>query len=733
MNVDGLPQPDNAPAPRTCWRIERVSPELARLVLDPPHRPKLAVLDVPTLRDLDLALADLSDEEDLRALVITGRNPLSFAGGADVEAIGTVTDVDLARRVVAEGQELFQRLYKLSKSGGGKLRTVAAVGGPVPGGACELSLACDYIVLADDPKTRIGLPEVKLGIIPGWGGTQRLPRRTGVPTALDLILGGKLVVSRKALKTGLVDRLAKPERLVEIAEKIALGEMKCRKKKRGFLKGVLVDKNPIAGAIIGSQARKQVMKQTRGHYPAPLEALGVTLRAPRMKLSAGLKAEQDAVVPLVTSPVTKALVGLFFGSEAAKKLGELDGRKARKIERAAVVGAGTMGGGIARKMALSGVTVRLFDLEPKALDAVEKEHSKDLAKRVKRRRLEKHAAEAAYDRLEPTRELIGTSRTEFVVEAVAERLDVKRAVLGSWGAAMPAGAILATNTSSLSVDDIAEGLDDPSRVVGMHFFNPVDKMPLVEIVRGKHTSDEVLARTARLALDLGKTPVVTSDCSGFLVNRLLGPYLDESIRLVESGVNPERIDKALVEFGMPMGPCELIDEVGLDIARHAGDSLERAYGPRMDGCLYLTKLLDAGFLGKKTMGGIYTYKNDKRGRPKKVEVNPRLAANFEREMSHAEIVDRCVLAFANEAIRALDEGVVQDAATLDLATVFGTGFAPFRGGVLGYVDSVGTSRIAEKLKAIATSAEIEGAVRVQRFEPAPLLLEKAKNDGKFRS
>lgn len=732
MNVDGLPQPKNAPEPRTCWRIERPAPGLAQLVLDPPHRPSLAILDVPTLRDLDLALADLGADSELRALVICGRNPLSFAGGADVEAIGTLTDPELARRLVGEGQDLFQRLYKMSKRGGGKLHIVAAVGGPVPGGACELSLACDLIVLTDHAKTRIGLPEVKLGIVPGWGGTQRLPRRIGVPAALDMILAGKLINARKAFKLGVVDRLAKPEDLLRIAGEIALGERKCKRKKRGFFKAVLLDRNPLAGVIIANQARKSVMKQTRGNYPAPLLALPLVVRAPRMLLKNGLKAERETIVPLVTAPVTKSLVGLFFGSEAAKKLGNFEGEKARPIQRAAVVGAGTMGGGIARRLALSGVNVRLFDLAPAALDAVQKEHAKDLAKRVKRRRLQKHEAEAAFDRLELTRDVVGMGRTELVIEAVAERLDIKRKVLGDWAKVLTPGAILATNTSSLSVDAIADGLPDPTRVVGMHFFNPVAQMPLVEVVRGAKTSDEVLARIARLALDLGKTPVVTSDVSGFLVNRLLGPYLDEAIRLVESGVSPERIDSALLDFGMPMGPCELIDEVGLDIARHAGDSLEAAYGARMDGCLFLTSLTEAGFLGKKTSGGIYTYKPDKRGRLRKDEINPRLSASFEREMPHAEIVDRTVLAMANEAVRALSEGVVADAATLDLATVFGTGFAPFRGGVLGYLDSVGAARVADRMTAIATSTELESAVRRQRFEPAELLLEHAKTNARFR-
>ncbi|MEX1025648.1 MAG: 3-hydroxyacyl-CoA dehydrogenase NAD-binding domain-containing protein [Planctomycetota bacterium] len=731
MNVDGLPLPPNAPEPRTCWRIERPRTGLVRLVLDPPHRPKLPLLDVPTLRDLDLALADLADERELVGLVITGRDPLTFAGGADVEGIGSITNDELARRVVAEGQELFQRLHELSKGGGGRVFVVAAVGGPVPGGACELSLACDRIVLANDPKTRIGLPEVKLGIVPGWGGTQRLPRRTGVPAALDLILTGKLVEPQKALSLGIVDRLAQPADLVRIADEIAMGDRPCRRARRSAWKRWFIDRNPVAGAVVAHQAYKSVWKRTRGHYPAPLAALSLVVRAPRMRLGTGLHAERDAVVPLVTSPVTKSLVGLFFAAEAAKKLGEFDGRKAPAIERAAVVGAGTMGGGIARRLALSGVSVRLFDLQPAALDAVKREHARDLKQRVRRRRLQQHEADAAYDRLAITREVVGIARTEFVIEAVAERLDIKRQVLGDWAARMPPGAILATNTSSLSIDAIAEGLAEPERVVGMHFFNPVDRMPLVEVVRGTATSDETIARTARLALDLGKTPVVTRDVAGFLVNRVLGPYLDEAVRLLESGVGPERIDDALLDFGMPMGPCALLDEIGLDIAQHAGASLAAAYGPRMQTSTFLARLLEHEFLGKKSGGGIYLYESDARGRRRKRGVNPRVGAGG-RELSHEDIVDRTVLAMANEAVRALEEGVVEDAATLDLATVFGMGFAPFRGGVLRFLDALGPQRAVDRLRAIHGSPDVEQATHRDRFAPAHLLLEHARNGAQFR-
>jgi len=352
-------------------------------------------------------------------------------------------------------------------------------------------------------------------------------------------------------------------------------------------------------------------------------------------------------------------------------------------------------------------------------------HRGEIDKKAKRKQLQRHEAAAAIDRLMATTEARGFARCQFVLEAVAERLEVKRAVLGELAALMGDEAILATNTSSLSVGEIAAGLPNPSRVVGMHFFNPPRKMPLVEIVRGPATSEEVVRRTARLALDLGKTPVITKDVAGFLVNRVLGPYLDEALRLVGAGVDPNAIDRALVGFGMPMGPCELVDEVGLDIATHAGASLEKAYGERMRATQLLAPLVAAKELGKKSGKGVYAWRAGKGGRLEKDGVNARLVARSPRAMDAEAIVDRCVLAMANEAVRCLAEEVVDGPRALDLATVFGTGFAPFRGGVLRYVDARGPGAIVERLEKLR--AELQGEnERLGRYEPAPLLAERAR-------
>ena len=733
IDLAGLPTPADAPPAGACVRIERPEPGLARIHLDPPHR-KIALFDVPLLADLDRALEEIARDPKVKALVIAGKDPLTFAAGADVETILGIQDPVTAKKFAREGQKLYQRLFKMGRRGGGRIATVAAVGGPVPGGACELALACDRIVLANHDRSRIGLPEVKLGILPAWGGTQRMPRRIGVPAALEAILSGRLFAPRQAYKLGIVDRLTAPEYLWSIAGDVALGRVSCPYRGRAGVRKVLVDRNPLAGAVIQGQARKRVLAETRGHYPAALAAIPLVVRAPRVGIENGLASEAEAVLPLSTSPVARRLIGIFLASEDAKKLASgANGARVKGFERAAVIGAGVMGAGIASLMAERGIHVRLRDLDRSQLDSAQVAHRAEIEKKQKRKQLLPHQADAAVDRLVTTTVEQGFARCEFALEAVAEKLEVKRAVLGALAAQMAPDAILATNTSSLSVGEIAAMLPNPERVVGMHFFNPPRKMPLVEIVRAEKTSDEVVQRTARLALDLGKTPVVVADVAGFLVNRVLGPYLDEAVRLVESGVDPFAIDEALLDFGMPMGPCELLDEVGLDIAQHAAASLEKAYGERAVASKFLVPLVEAKELGKKTGRGIYVWKKKERGKLEKDRRNPRAAtAKGELKLPDAKIVDRCVLALLNESARALEEKVVSDAGVLDLAVVFGTGFAPFRGGVLAYADARGLPEIVERLTQLREELASEGQ-RLARFEPAPLLVELAKKGGRFHA
>ncbi len=731
IDFTGIEMPADAPPPRSCVRLERPEPGLARIVVDAPHR-SLTVFDAPTMRDFDLALEEVENDKSLRALVVTGRDARTFAGGADIDAIAAATDVTFVRRFIEIGQRLWDRVAGLSRERSG-FRTVCAAGGPVPGGACELALACDLAILSSAKETRIGLPETQLGILPAWGGATRLPRRIGVPAALDAILTGRLYSAKDAYRRGIVDRVVAPEDLVRIADEIAMRRLACPRRGRTRLWRVLVDRNPLAIAIVASQARKQVMSKTRGRYPAPLAALEIVARAPMTSFESSFRAEAAAASELAVGPVAKNLIQIFKLSEEAKKLRKAsDGSEVRTLSSAGVIGAGVMGRAIASLCADRGVATRLSDTSPAALDVALLEHRSEVIERRKKRRIDPNEADAAIDRLQPTRELIGFARAEIVIEAVAERLDVKQAVFGAISQQARPDTILATNTSSLSVAAIAATLPHPERVVGLHFFNPVKKMPLVEIVRGPATSPKVVAEVAALALRLGKTPVVTADCAGFLVNRLLGPYLDESLRLVAAGIAPERIDAVLVDFGMPMGPLRLLDEVGFDVAKHAAVSLHAAYGARMTPCDVLDALTNDGRLGKKNGKGFYVHGQGR------AQLDPALGALLPRSstpartMTDDELALRPILAMLAEAARALEEHVVAGPRELDLATVFGMGFPPFRGGLLRWADTVGIAPIAAMLKSTAAEADVRSRLGgPERFAVPANLAELARTNGRF--
>ncbi|MBC8328111.1 MAG: fatty acid oxidation complex subunit alpha FadJ, partial [Planctomycetes bacterium] len=500
--------------------------------------------------------------------------------------------------------------------------------------------------------------------------------------------------------------------------------------KRGAVAG-----NPLAPAVIASRARKRVMARTRGKCPAVLRAIEMVAAAVRTPMSRAAAIEAGAIAELAAGPVCKSLISIFKGSEAAKKLGKgKDGFEPRRFERGAVIGAGVMGGAIASSLAEKGLQTRLGDLAAEANDAALLEHRADVAKKQRKRRLTKSEAMAAVDRLDATSDLSrGFGGAQIVIEAVAERLDVKQKVFQGMAAQVADDCLLATNTSSLSVTAIAAGLPHPERVVGMHFFNPVKKMPLVEVIRGAQTSEAAVTEIAALAVRLGKTPVIVADVAGFLVNRLLGPYLDEAIRLFEDGADPVKVDKAMLDFGMPMGPFLLLDEVGLDIASHASQSLLEAYGERMTPATGVAALMGPDRLGKKTGHGFYKHSKDRKVKPViSADLAKHQQAGAAAHYSDQQIVDRLVLSMVNEAARCLEEKVVESAEMLDLATVFGTGFAPFRGGLLRYADGEGLGVIRDKLRKIAEMDVASRPGGKAKFTPAKLIEELAESGGTFR-
>jgi 3-hydroxyacyl-CoA dehydrogenase / enoyl-CoA hydratase / 3-hydroxybutyryl-CoA epimerase len=698
---------------------------IATLTFDDPDR-NANVLAEGVMRCLAEQLDDIREGVDtgkIRGLLVRSGKGASFIVGADIEAIGRIESPDEGAQAARLGQAIFQDLEDLP------VPTVAAIHGTCMGGGTELALACRYRLASDHPKTRIALPEVQLGIIPAWGGTTRLPRLVGLQAALDLILTGKTADPRKAKRIGLVEEVFPHPIFQEKAREFLLARIQEGPVSTGARRGLmtrLMDDTLPGRRIVLAMARKQVRKQTGGHYPAPLRILNVIRASAGQSLEKGLELEAEAAGELLASSVSKNLVHVFHLREAARKgTGVASEVEPVKVETLGVVGAGVMGGGIAQLASYHGLRVRLKDINHEAV-ADGLQHARDLFdKGVKRRKLSRREADQAMELISGGLEYTGFGQAELVVEAVVEKMEVKRIVFRELEERVADDCILATNTSSLSVDEMAEGLRHPERVCGLHFFNPVHKMPLVEVVKGRRTDDRSVASAYALALALGKVPVVVGDGPGFLVNRILGPYLNEAGHLLADGASVEAVDRAAKDFGMPMGPLRLLDEVGIDVARHAGEVLYRAFGDRLTPSAPLVAIGESERLGKK--GGLGFYRHD----GKKEEVDPGIyealgsAVPASRvDVPKEEIRARLVVSMITEAARVLADGIAASAADVDLAMIMGTGFAPFRGGLLRFADEVHPRTVVERCREYQEKCG-------PRFAPPDLLVELARDDRTF--
>jgi 3-hydroxyacyl-CoA dehydrogenase/enoyl-CoA hydratase/3-hydroxybutyryl-CoA epimerase len=574
--------------------------------------------------------------------------------------------------------------------------TVAAIHGAAVGGGYEMCLACDYRVAAPGRSTKIGLPETKIGLLPGWGGATRLPRLIGLPKALDIILGGKTVSAERALKFGMVDEVCPREHLVEAASR----RIRTGKPKRP---GHLMTDNPLVTALIARRARKEVMRKTRGNYPAVLKALEVAAHGLQGSIENSLKIERDGFVSLSQSAACRHLLRIFFLQERAKKLvvsGTVQSRDVKPVKHCAVIGAGVMGAGIAQWLSSRERSVVLRDINNEAVQkgmAVIDKLYRDGVKHGTFTRLE---ARDGVDRIHPVAAPVPLQSVDMVIEAAVENLEMKKKIFQDLEALVSSETILATNTSALPVSELAAAISRPDRVVGLHFFNPVHQMQLVEVVAARQTSPECLQRTLRLAQQIGKLPVLVKDSPGFLVNRILMPYLIEAANLFEGGASVTKIDDMMLDFGMPMGPLRLVDEVGLDVALHVAGTLATSFPGWMTIPDCLRNMVARGLLGRKCGAGFYKYGKSKDARP-----NPQ-AVEFvkhrdARQLSREELQERMFFPMANEAARCLQEGVVNEPADVDFAMIMGTGFAPFRGGPLRYVDSLGVDRVVGAMGRLA--------------------------------
>jgi 3-hydroxyacyl-CoA dehydrogenase/enoyl-CoA hydratase/3-hydroxybutyryl-CoA epimerase len=654
------------------WTRLRDGDGVVTLTLDKPGA-SANVLSKDVLLELDAHLAQI-EAEGARALIVRSGKASGFVAGADINEFVTLKDTDEAYALIRGGQGVLDRLAALP------CPTVAAINGFALGGGLELALACRYRVAADDGKVSLGLPEVQLGIHPGFGGTVRTVQRIGAKPALQMMLTGKPVDAAQALQLGLVDRLATRAELDTAARTLVLAAPEPHRPQLA----ARALSWPIVRSFVKPALVKQVASRApREHYPAPYAIIDLWA-AHGSRGPAAFEAEARSIAALFLSETSRNLVRVFFLQDRLKALG---GKNTAPIKRVHVVGAGVMGGDIAALCAARGLEVTLQDRELRFIEPALARAREYFGKRLKD---PVRAAEAAA-RLRADVEGSGVPEADVVIEAIFENLEAKRALYASLQQRMKGGAVLATNTSSIRLEQLAEGMADPAALVGVHFFNPVAQMPLVEIVQGTATGAEAAQGALALARRIEKLPLPCRSAPGFVVNRVLAPYLAEAMRAVEEGVAPAVIDAVAVDFGMPMGPIELADVVGLDVGRHVGAIVAAALQRPAPTLPTLEKLLEAKQFGRKSGRGYYEWRDGKAVKPP--------AASSE---APADLADRLILSLVNECVAVLREGTVADADLLDAGVIFGTGFAPFRGGPLTYARTRGVASVVERLRDLAS-------------------------------
>ena len=690
------------------------------------------IFDAATLDELNEHLDVVEKDASLRGLIITSAKKSIFVAGADLKTLLQAAKSGEMRGFIEPGQHVFNRLANL------KIPTVAAIHGASAGGGYEVALACDYRVVSDAPATRIGLPETGLGLLPAWGGCTRLPRLIGPEKAAEVILKGKLYSAQEALNIGLVDEIAPQDQLLNRA----------REKLRGGKREI--EERSMAGSSRRDDRTPQrgVPTSATGN-PALARAYEIIDKTQSISPAESLRLELEGIVDLGKTESTQNLIRNFFLAEKYKK--GASRTPTEKIVHAAVIGAGVMGSGIAQWLSSRGVTVILRDVAREQIDRGLANVEKIYGDAVKRGLMNEEKAKQGRARICGSTAPMELRDVQFVIEATSEKMEIKKEVFREL--AMEAGpkTVVATNTSALSVSELAEVTVSPEHVIGLHFFNPVSRMKLVEVVIAKQTSDETRDRSLAFVRQIGKLPVIVRDSPGFLVNRVLFPYLLDAAELFETGVDAERIDRALVEWGMPMGPLRLIDEIGVDITIDIGNTLEKAYGQRDHVPTVLLRLREQQMLGRKTGAGFYKYEgktqtpnealaqwitshSERSGAKRSAVEESRDAASKEghrapsTSLSSAQddgvnIVHRLIFLMVNEAARCVEEGIVDSPEDADYGMILGTGFAPFRGGPLRFAEHFGITRTVEELERLARTEK--------KFNPCEILKKHARDGTKF--
>lgn len=678
----------------------------------------MTALDIDTMMELQEIVEELhTKSSDITGVIFHSHKDGCFLAGADINLIaGMKTEADAADGS-ERGQTIYNRIEDLT------VPTVACVDGVCLGGGLELALACKVILASNSPKTSLGLPEVKLGIIPGFGGTYRLPRKIGLPNSLDMILTGKTLRADKARRIGLVEEVYPRENLLSMAPNF----FNKKPKHKGMQESLkeLATENFVTRKIIFQKVRESVLKKTNGFYQAPLKILDVMDSGMMKGRTSYLAGEAQAFGELCISEQSKNLQHIYFMSEGVKKYtGPKSIIPLPKLDRGAALGAGTMGGGIAWLMADAGMQPIMKDLSTEALNLGLKQSSQNFSGALKRKKITPDQFERKQRSITAQLDYSGFKKIDLVIEAVVENMDIKKKVFTEVEKYVSRECLLTSNTSSLSVQEMSKALEHPERFAGLHFFNPVHLMPLVEIIIHDKIAPETIEALHKWVLRVKKTPVIVKDGPGFLVNRILVPYLNEAAYLLEEGVSVKDLDQAALNFGMPMGPARLLDEVGIDVAVKVGKVMYEGLGERAHPAKLSSKLVEKGLLGKKNAKGFYLY--DEKG--KVLGPNPEIEELLPKEkkkVSEADLQMRLFLPMINEAAAILKDGIVHTASDVDLGLIFGIGFPPFRGGLLRYADGEGLDKIHNALKNLSESVD------AVRFCPNSYLTELVESKTTF--
>ncbi|ASF99487.1 fatty acid oxidation complex subunit alpha FadJ [Vibrio anguillarum] len=690
---------------------------IAWLAIDVPGE-KMNTLQAAFAQEMQEVFATLEAQKtSLKGMVIHSLKPDNFIAGADVRMLNACQSASEAQALAKQGQEMFQTLSDLP------FPVVAAIHGPCLGGGLELALACHYRVCSDADITRLGLPEVQLGLLPGSGGTQRLPRLIGLLPSLDLILTGKQLRAKKAKQLGVIDACVAETILLDVAKKYVLDNSgKKRHQANTSAKEKLISHTQLGRKLIFDQAAKKTKQKTRGNYPAADAILEVIRHGLDRGLKAGLELEAKRFGDLVMSSESKALRSIFFATTEMKKETGSDA-KPQTVKRIGVLGGGLMGAGISHvSVAKAKVPVRIKDVSNDGVLNALNYNYKLFDKQRKRRILSKAQMQTKMAQLSGGIDFTSYQHIDVVIEAVFEDLTLKQQMVADVEANAKTSTIFATNTSSLPIQKIAAKAARPENVIGLHYFSPVEKMPLVEVIPHQTTSQETIATVVALAKKQGKTPIVVKDCAGFYVNRILAPYMNEAAQILMAGESIEKIDTALLDFGFPVGPITLLDEVGIDVGSKIMPILVQELGPRFQGPDVFDLLLNDNRKGRKSGKGFYTYKGKKKEIDK--SIYKLLKITPDAKQSDKEIALRCVLLMLNEAVRCLDEGVIRCARDGDIGAIFGIGFPPFLGGPFRYIDQIGIKKLVEMMN---QHAEKYG----DKFAPCDGLLTRAGVEARF--